>query len=208
MLVRPSDAPLDEAEWRAFLAAHDFGQLVAHAEPWPVVAPTHFALDGDRALMHFAKDNPVLAALRADARAVLAVVGDYVYVPGTWNAGEEADARHGVPTSYYAAVQLRGEARVLDDAAELARLLNATLDRFEPPGADAVERMAPGDPRVPLLAAIRGVELRVTDVRAKFKYGGNRPREHRMNVARHLAERAGPLDDAARDHLLRRSATR
>ena len=202
MLVRPSDAPLDEAEWRAFLASHDFGQLVAHAEPWPVVAPTHFVLEGDVARMHFAKDNPVLDALRRDPRAVLAVVGDYVYVPGTWNAGEEAEARHGVPTSYYAAVQLRGEARIVDDPQGMARLLNATLDRFEPSG---VARMAEGDPRVPLLPAIRGVELRVGDVRAKFKYGGNRPREHRLNVARHLEARGGPLDAEAREHVLRRT---
>ena len=204
MLVRPSDAPLDEAEWRALLAQHDFGQLVAHAEPWPVVAPTHFVLDGDVARMHFAKDNPVLDALRRDPRAVLAVVGDYTYVPGAWNAGEEGEPRHGVPTSYYAAVQLRGEARVVDEPAEMTRLLNDMLDHFEPPGTERVERMAPGDPRVPLLPAIRGVELRISDVRAKFKYGGNRPRAHRQNVAEHLEARGGPMDDAARAHLMRR----
>ncbi|HWH09093.1 MAG TPA: FMN-binding negative transcriptional regulator, partial [Candidatus Thermoplasmatota archaeon] len=75
---------------------------------------------------------------------------------------------------------------------------------FEP--ADGgVERMAAGDPRVPLLRAIRGVELRVADVRAKFKYGGNRPLAHRLNVAGRLAARDGPMDAQARAHLLRRS---
>jgi transcriptional regulator len=39
-----------------------------------------------------------------------------------------------------------------------------------------------------------------------MKYGGNKSAEHRAEIAGHLAERDGPLDDAARDRLLRRSA--
>jgi len=46
----------------------------------------------------------------------------------------------------------------------------------------------------------------VTAVRAKFKYGGNKPPEHRELLADRLAERAGPADAAARAHLLRRHA--
>lgn len=202
MLIRPHDGAKDDAEWKAFLATHDFGQLVVHAEPWPLLAPTHYVLDGDRALMHYARDNPVLAALRARPQAVLTVIGDYAYVPGRWNAGEESAPEHGVPTSYYAAVHLRGEARVVDSPDENARILNLLLDRFEPEGG--VLRMTPDDPRVPQLAAIRGVELRIRDVQAKFKYGGNRPPQHRRNVADRLAERGGPLDAEVREQVLRR----
>ena len=44
----------------------------------------------------------------------------------------------------------------------------------------------------------------MTGVRAKFKYGGNKEPDHRRLLAEHLAERGGPADAAARDHLLRR----
>ena len=37
-----------------------------------------------------------------------------------------------------------------------------------------------------------------------MKYGGNKTPEHRHEIADHLAERDGPMDAAARDHLLRR----
>ena len=39
-----------------------------------------------------------------------------------------------------------------------------------------------------------------------MKYGGNKTPEHRAGIAEHLAERAGPLDRRARDHLLRRTS--
>ena len=46
--------------------------------------------------------------------------------------------------------------------------------------------------------------LTVTGVRAKFKYGGNKEPEHREVLAERLAERDGPADARAREHLLRR----
>ena len=54
------------------------------------------------------------------------------------------------------------------------------------------------------LGQIRGLRLRPTEVRAKFKYGGNVDQDHRQAVADRLAQRAGPSDFAARAHLLRR----
>ena len=38
-----------------------------------------------------------------------------------------------------------------------------------------------------------------------MKYGGNKTPEHRAEIADRLAERDGPLDAAARQHLLRRT---
>jgi len=54
------------------------------------------------------------------------------------------------------------------------------------------------------LRVIRALRLRVDDVRAKFKYGGNVDRDHRATVLAHLGERDGPGDRAAAAHLERR----
>ena len=54
MFIHGVDAG-DESEWRAFLAAHPFGELVAGGGPQrrvPVLVPTQYVLDGDDVLIH------------------------------------------------------------------------------------------------------------------------------------------------------------
>lgn len=207
MLIHPWDAA-GRDEWSAVLRDHDFGQLVTagHVDGFPVVVPTHFLFDGeDTVLLHLARPNPVWKALEADPRVLLAVVADYAYVEAAWNAGVDLAPELGVPTSYYTAVQLLGRAEVVDDPAEKAAILAAQLAHFEAPGSG---RVVPGldvesDRR--LLPGIRGVRIHLEQVRAKMKYGGNKPADHRRRIAGELAARGGPLDAAARARLLART---
>ena len=201
MLIHRHDAALTDAEWRAFLADHDFGELIVPGvgRDLPVVVPTHFIYDGDKTvLLHLAQPNPVWEALAERPRALLSVFGAYTYIPGHWNQDE-----YGVPTSYYAAVQLACDAEVLDDPAQIAAILERQLAHFQPEGKHAP--VEPGDNRYgKLLGSIRGIRLSVTDVRAKFKFGANRTVEHRRVVAAKLAERGRPLDIEARANVMRR----
>lgn len=210
MLIHPWDAARDEDEWRTWLAAHDFGQLAANGldgEP-PFVQPVHFAYDAapgplGEAVLHLARPNPLWHALAAAPRVTLSVVDDYVYVPGPWHAPLDGPAEHGTPTSFYAAVQLLGVAHVVDDPQDKADLLGRQLAHFQPSGGTAP--VVPGtEPFGRMLSGIRGVRLEVTDVRAKFKFGGNKPAAVQHRVTGLLADRAGPRDAAARAHQLRR----
>lgn len=201
VLIHRHDAALSDDEWHAFLADHDFGELIVPGagRDLPIVVPTHFIFDGDRTvLLHLAKPNPVWAALAERPRALLSVFGAYAYVAGHWNQDE-----YGVPTSYYAAVQLACDAEAIDDPAAVAAILEQQLAHFQPEGKHAP--VEPGENRYgKLLGSIRGIRLSVTDVCAKFKFGANRTVEHRRAVAAKLAERGGPLDLEARAQVLRR----
>ncbi|MFI5876753.1 FMN-binding negative transcriptional regulator [Streptomyces sp. NPDC051445] len=207
MLVHPWDAPHDDAEWRTWLSGHDFGQLAVNgpAGEAPFVQPLHFAYDpsGGEAVTHLARPHPLWPALEASPTVVLSVVDDYVFVPGPWQAPPGAPAEHGTPTSFYAAVQLRCTAHIVDDPAAKARLLERQLSHFQPEGGSA--RPAVGEaPYGRLLAGIRGIRLEVTGVRAKFKYAAHRPSETQDRIAAGLAARGGPRDAAAHEHLSRR----
>jgi transcriptional regulator len=201
VLIHRHDEPLSDAEWRAFLADHDFGELIVPGvgRDLPIVVPTHFIYDGDATvLLHLAKPNPVWEAMAERPRALLSVFGAYTYIPGHWNQDE-----YGVPTSYYAAVQLACDAEVIDDPAQVAAILERQLAHFQPEGKHAPVK--PGENRYgKLLGSIRGIRLAVTNVRAKFKFGANRTVEHRRAVAAKLAERGRPLDVEARTNLMRR----
>ncbi|MFI9116770.1 FMN-binding negative transcriptional regulator [Streptomyces venezuelae] len=210
MLIHPWDAAHDEGEWRDWLALHDFGQLAVNGLPGdpPWVQPAHFRYEPEpgpygQAVTHLARPNPLWRALEANPTVLLSVVDDYVFVPGTWTAPEGTPAAHGTPTSYYAAVQLRCTAHVVDDPAEKAELLNRQVAHFQPDGGTAPA--VPGEaPFGRLLSGIRVLRLEVTEVRAKFKYAGNKPPEVQDRVMGRLAERDGPRDRAAGAHQLRR----
>lgn len=209
MLIHPWDAALDEDEWRGWLATHDFGQLAVNGpagEP-PFVQPTHFVYDHERAevVMHLARPNPIWAALEADPRVTLSVVDDHAFIPGPWHAPDDVPPEHGVPTSYYAAVQLLCSARIVDDPRAKSELLHRQLGHFQPLGDHA--EVAPGqEPYGRMLAGIRGLLLEVAEVRAKFKYDGNKPRETQHRVTGLLADRSAPRDAGARANQLRRLA--
>ena len=203
MLIHPWDAGASVPEWTSFVRAQGFGHLVAagRGRDVPVVVPTQFALASPSlVLLHLARPNPIWAPLAENPQVVLSVAGDWAYIPAAWKAIGAEDPRFGVPTTYYAAVQLIASATVVDDDAGKAEILRAQLAVTEP-GSDAVDPVEHGR----RLAGIRGLRLAVTDVRAKFKYGGNVDDAHRAAVAVRLAERDGPGDAAASAHLRRRT---
>ncbi|MDQ4126232.1 MAG: FMN-binding negative transcriptional regulator [Actinomycetota bacterium] len=195
MLIKRPDRALSDEEWRSFLRTHDFGQFIAPGagRALPVVVPTHFVYEGgDLALFHLARPNPVWKALEESPRGMLTVVGAYTYVTAELNTGPEDEPGYGVPTSYYAAVQVSGRAEVVDDPEEMAELLNAQMRHFEPErDGHAVE---PGNEYGKLLPGIRGVRFHFHDVRAKFKFGGNRKPEHARAIAEALRARGRDLD--------------
>jgi transcriptional regulator len=205
MLRSASDAALSEREWREYLQTDDFGQIVAQESSGrAVVTPSHFIFDGQETIeLHVHRLNPIVAALEESRRAVLSVTGAHVYIPTYWNGDIGDDPEWSAPTSYYAAVQVSGPAEVVHDANEVASLLNRQLAHFQPEGG--YRPVEPGtSPFGRMLVAIRGIRLRVETVEVKFKFGGNRTPEHRLQMAERLANRNGPRDSEALAHLLRR----
>ena len=203
MLIHPWDAALDDEEWRAWLAdGHDFGQLVVNGLPGqpPAVVPTHFSVEATPGstdlLVHLARPNPVWANIEANPEVVVAVVDDYAYIPTTWRAKAGGRDEDGVPTSYYAAVQLRCRAEIVDDPAGKAQLLSRQLTHFQPAG-DHAEVGVGAVPYGRMLPGIRGLRLHVTGVAAKFKFDDHNPEEHRARVADRLATRASGRDPGA-----------
>ncbi|MER7209029.1 FMN-binding negative transcriptional regulator [Streptosporangium sp. NPDC000239] len=202
MLIHPWDAATED-EALEFVRANEFGHLIAagRGREVPVVVPTQFLLTGERTvLLHLARPNPIWAAVEENPAVVLSVAGDWAYVPGAWKILPEdgEDPRMGVPTTYYAAVQLVCDAEIVSGAEEKAEILRAQLARLEADGALA-------DPSVHgrRLRGILGLRLRIREVVGKFKYGGNVDEAHRRHVAERLAERGGPGDAPARARLLR-----
>jgi transcriptional regulator len=202
MYIAPVDRSMGEEEWRPFVVGLGFGHLVAagRGRDVPVVVPTQFVLEGDEVLLHLVARNPVFEAIAEQPRVLMSVAGDWAFIPSDWKAIGDEDPLLGIPTTYYAAVQLIGTATVTTDPEETAAILRRQLARFEPD----TEVADPVVAHAPQLKTIRGIRVAIEEVRAKFKYGGNVDAEHRRAVIERLEERHGPGDLAAAAHVARR----
>jgi transcriptional regulator len=207
MLIRPHDAPIDpETEWRELVTRHPFGHLIAPGRDHalPVIVPTHIHFDCDRTIrLHLAKPNPVWPLLTENPQCLFVITAPYTYVPTSWEAPPGTEPQWGIPTSHYASVQLTCTASITDDTDTIRRYLAdqlATMQPDEPYGN-------PLDPDVPYateLRQIRGLELHIDEIRAKFKFDGSEPDEVRRQVVAGYETRNAPGDAEALQHLLRR----
>jgi transcriptional regulator len=197
MLIHPWDAAVAAAEWQDWVSSTDrFGMLaVNNLDPTqaPLVVPTHFTFAGEEVLLHLARPNPVWPHLEAAAEVRLAVVGDYAYIPTYWRAKDGTPDEHGVPTSYYSAVQFVCRPTVVDDPADKAAILATQLADLQPEGRHATVA-ADSPPYGRMLPRIRGIRLAVLRVDAKFKYDDHNPVEQRERVIHRLEERNHGLD--------------
>jgi transcriptional regulator len=203
VLIHPWDAARDGNEWRSWLRTRDFGQMAANGTDGgpPVMVPTHFLFDGDgEVVLHLARPNPIWVALEANPTVLVSVHDDYAYIPSTWRSDSPDN---GVPTSYYASVQLTCTAKIVDDKEGKAEILRRQLAHHQPDGGHGVVAAEEG-PYRKMLSAIRGLRLEVVGVRAKFKYDDHRPVEFRERIAGELAGRNLPGDAGAREQQLRR----
>jgi transcriptional regulator len=199
------DSGLGEDEWRDFVTAQGFGHLVAAgvARDVPVVVPTQFVLDGDEVILHLVAKNPILGAIAEQPRVLMSVAGDWAFIPSPWKAVADEDPLLGIPTTYYAAVQLEGSATIVSDPAGIAAVLRRQLQVIQPD----FEIADPLSAHETKLGTIRGVRIAIDKIRAKFKYGGNVDAAHRAAVIAGLELRAGLGDLAAARHTKRRLNT-
>ena len=197
MFIHPWDSSQSETEWRTWLAGVDkFGVLAVNnkdADQAPIVLPTHFTLDGDEILLHFAKPNPAWPSIEDAKQVRLAVTGDYAFIPGHWRVLPPGVIENGVPTSYYVSVQFVCEPFVVDDPEEKAAIIAKQTADFQPEGLHAPVT-ADSEAYGRMLNGTRALRLRILSVDAKFKFDDHKPEAFRQQIAEKLESRATNQD--------------
>lgn len=142
---------------------------------------------------HVARANPLWQ--QAAGQTVLAIFqGPQAYITPAWYAAK-AGSGQVVPTWNYAVVQAEGRLGLIEEPGALLRLVSRLTDLHEAPRQQpwAVSD-APDDYIERLLAAIVGLEIRVTRLTGKWKMSQNRPAADRPMIRYGLA--AAPQAEA------------
>ncbi|MBF5046082.1 FMN-binding negative transcriptional regulator [Aggregicoccus sp. 17bor-14] len=181
----------DPALLLPLIERYGFATLVTVEEgsPFATHLPLLLRRGPDRLVGHMARANPQWRGL-AQQREVLALFqGPHAYVSPSWYASAP-----NVPTWNYAVVHAYGEARLIEEPAQVHALLQDTVTQYESgrerpwrleEAADYAERLVKG---------IVAFELRLTRLEGKFKLSQNKGAEDRAGVIAALEASEDPLE--------------
>ncbi|MET0155091.1 MAG: FMN-binding negative transcriptional regulator [Rickettsiales bacterium] len=162
----------------AFIEAHPFGLFITGEEGGPSATPMPFLFrkkEGAPYLFgHMAKANPHWRACEEAKTCLVVFQGEHNYVTPSWYASKRETHRV-VPTWNYETLHVKGRPRAVCDAdwlREHVRELTDAMERLRPSPWKLSD--APEDFVAPLLKAIVGIEICVTDMCGKRKLSQNR----------------------------------
>lgn len=189
MHPNPAFREKDHARLEKLIRDAGFGMVFLTTPDGPRVAHVPVLSDGAGDIrFHLAKSNALTPHLEG-ARALVTVNGPDGYISPRWY-----DNRDTVPTWDYAALEMEGPVRTLDDD-ELEQLLHDVITTFEGqlPGdpwraSESSEKVWAG-----LFRGITGFSMKVEEWRPTFKLSQKKNGVERMRIAEGL-DAAGRFD--------------
>jgi transcriptional regulator len=192
----------DLAVQHALIRENPLGLLITTGTDGPVANAIPFLLDADfapkgRLQLHVAKANGQWRDIRDGAPVLVVFQGVDSYVTPSWYETKRETGKV-VPTWNYAMVQVRGPARIIEEAEWLRKQIGALTAQHESKRAEpwAVED-APADFIVSQIKGIVGIEIDIVEISGKWKVSQNRPVADQRGVIEGLLE-GNPSADAAR----------
>jgi transcriptional regulator len=171
----------------ALIRAFPLGLLVTGGASGLLANPIPFMLDpeaGERGTLrcHVARANGQWKEIGEGLDALVVFQGAQHYIHPGWYETKRETGKV-VPTWNYAMVQVRGRARVIEDAGWLGRQIRDLTEMME---GGYPKPWAVDDAPVPYIDAqirgIVGIELVVTDMQGKWKVSQNRTESDREGV--------------------------
>ncbi|MGH8678653.1 MAG: FMN-binding negative transcriptional regulator [Burkholderiales bacterium] len=192
-------AETDRARLYEFMRQHSFATLISGTAPDPSVSHIPFLVDAEHSTLrgHVARANPQWRTLHSSSEVLVIFNGPHHYVSPSWYAVHPS-----VPTWNYAVVHAHGRPRIIDERAELERLVADLVAEHERHLQNPWKLDLPPDYMHSMLSEIVGFEIEVTRLAGKFKLSQNRPAFDHPRVVSALEAIGG--DEARKVALLMR----
>jgi len=184
------------------IRAHPLGLLISAGADGPVANAIPFHLDPSfggkgRLQAHVARGNTQWQEIRDGAPVLVVFQGPHAYITPSWYRTKQESGKV-VPTWNYAIVQVRGPARVIDDAGWIRTQIEALTRGQED---SRTEPWAVGDAPDTFIASqikgIIGIEIDIAEIDGKWKVSQNRSDADRSGVIAGLEAESAPTGDVA-----------
>jgi transcriptional regulator len=188
----------NEQEVLAFMQAHPFVMLISRGEKYPVATQVPVLMkerDGKLFLQaHIMRKTDHHLAMEKDPQVLVVFSGAHTYVSASWYTNPQQGS-----TWNYQAVHAKGTVR-FTDGNELLEILTRLTATFENnPASPSLMQHLPDSYVQPLLKAIVGVEIEVTDIDHVFKLSQNRDAENYRMIKEQLSKGDAAAQAVARE---------
>lgn len=188
MHPNPAFRQASRAQNLAFAAEMGAGLLTLSTEAAPIAAQIPFAIEGEVAIFHLVRSNPVArlaSAVASGLPARLIVTGPQGYISPDWYGTE-----HQVPTWNYVSVHLLGRLEPLPQE-EMLAVLDLLSESFEarlaPKPVWKTAKM-PEDLMARMMRQIQPFRMRIEEVEGTWKLAQTKPDAARLSAADALEE--------------------
>lgn len=170
----------DTAVLHDFIRKHGFAVMTTNGARGLIASHLPLLLEPSRGPLgtlvgHFAKANEQARDFGCEALIVFS--GAHTYVSPTWYASPNT-----VPTWNYVAVHAYGVLKPIEDRVELARILEAMVNKYESSQAAPWKFDASTEFHQKMFDGIIGFEIEITRLEGKWKLNQNHPAERRERV--------------------------
>lgn len=170
----------DTAVLHEFIHKHGFAVVTTNGQQRLVASHLPLLLESTRGPLgtlvgHFAKANEQARDFGCEALVVFS--GAHTYVSPTWYATPNT-----VPTWNYVAVHAYGVLKPIEERADLARILEATVNKYELPQTAPWKFDASTEFHQKMFDGIIGFEIEITRLEGKWKLNQNHPADRRERV--------------------------
>jgi transcriptional regulator len=189
---------IDKQEAVDFMQKYSFATIVTVENGIPSATHLPFIVEqhGDQVVLisHFAKANHQSADV-FDCTALVIFTEPHAYISPT-----HYEKELNVPTWNYLAVHACGKATLIDDKAQVARVLEKMISFYE------VEYMQqwnnlPDDYKLKMMNGIVAFKIVVGDLQGKSKLSQNRTEKERENIISSLAKSADKNEQEIADYM-------
>lgn len=183
----------DHTVLRHLMRQNSFATLITHRAGELCASHLPLILDparGERGTLrgHMARANPQWRDFKPEAEALAIFQGPHTYISPSWY-----ETHPSVPTWNYVAVHAYGVPRLIEDRAELRKLLQASVELYEGGFEKPWAFELPEDFVQKMMNMIVGFEIPIGRLEGKFKLNQNRSAADRRAVIRVLERSADPL---------------
>jgi len=182
-----------------FIKAHNFGVLFSHHGETPEATHLPFMVETHgnnikKLIAHFAKANKQWRRIDESKEVLVVFQGPHAYITPSWY-----EQRETVPTWNYAAVHVRGKAKIIHQKDRLRQMVEELTHFHEQQVDSDWDLQEAASIMETELKAITGIEISVKEIEAKFKFNQNRSEQDQRCVIDHLRKHQGDksLQDVA-----------